>query len=116
MVGDQLGRARFLVAQFGVLMNVAAPRDEFVFDGAGALLDLFGQRCIGRGHQRALRAGRRLRGGRASDQKMGGERQRRQPEQRFARRHGVFSSWLLTCYWLRILPKRGAAGAFVTDA
>ncbi|MCY1379253.1 hypothetical protein D9M69_669550 [compost metagenome] len=98
-----------------MLVDVAAPGDELVFDGFGALVDLRGQGRIGRGGQRSLRAGRALRGGRAGHQQVGGKRQRGQTEQGVRLRHVSFSSRLLTCYRVRILPERFAASVFVTD-
>ncbi|MNQ72326.1 hypothetical protein D3C85_870280 [compost metagenome] len=89
MVGHELGRAVFLVAQFGMFVDVAAPGDELVFDGLGALIDLRGQRGIGGGLHRALGAGSALRGGRAGKRQMRGQRQRRQAEQGFAMLHGL---------------------------
>jgi hypothetical protein len=89
MVGHQLGRARFLVAQFGVLVDVAAPGDELVLDGLGALVDLRGQFGHGRRRQRPLRAGRALRDGGAAQRQVRGQRQRRQAEQDLAVLHGM---------------------------
>ena len=117
MVGHQLGGARFLVAQFRMLVDVAAPGDELVLDGLGALVDLRGQRRIGRGRQRPLGAGRALRRP-AGPGQVRGQGQRGKAEQDVAVAHEgllfvglrvalvVVNVCPLTCYWPPSLPER----------
>ena len=50
MLGDERRGAGFLVAELGMLVKVAAPGDEFGFDGRGAFADLgFESGLIGAG-------------------------------------------------------------------
>src|SRR4051812_42150368 len=59
MVGDQLRGPRLLVAEFGMLMDIATPDDELLLDGGGPLADLSFKRRALRAYARRKRGERR---------------------------------------------------------
>jgi hypothetical protein len=46
MLRDEFGRAEFVVPEFGMLMDVAAPFDDFWFDGISSFVNASGERMI----------------------------------------------------------------------